>query len=81
MENQPKIIVYTGNICVHCRNVKDFLTENGYEFEERSISIKENKKEVLKMGYFSIPVTIIDEEEIQGDNLKKIEEIIKRKMI
>ena len=80
MENQPKIIIYTGSICIHCHNVKEFLTENGYEFEERSISIKENKTEVLAMGYFGIPVTIIDGEEIQGDDLKKIEEIIKRKM-
>lgn len=72
MKNQPTIIIYTGHICPHCKTVKEFLREKGYEFEERDIREPANRKKVISMGFFSVPVTVIDGIAINGSNLEKI---------
>ena len=80
MKDQPKIIIYTGSVCSHCHNVKEFLIENNYEFEERNINKNSSyRKEVIAMGYFSVPVILIDGIEIQGDDLEKIKETIEER--
>lgn len=81
MKNQPTIIIYTGHVCSHCKDVKDFLTENGYEFEEKDIRDATNRKKVIAMGYFSVPVTIINGKLIHGNNLVLIKQTLEEEKI
>lgn len=61
-----KAIVYTSNTCTYCKIVKQYLTEQGVEIEERNISDVTFKKELMKKGYMSVPVTVIGEKDIVG---------------
>lgn len=73
---QPTIVIYTGKICSHCHDVKEYLTEMGYEFEERSISNPAHKKAIISMGYRAIPLLLINGLVYLGSDLKKIQELI-----
>lgn len=61
-----KAIVYTSNTCKYCAIVKQYLTEQGIEIEERNISNIKFKKELMKKGYMSVPVIVINKTEIVG---------------
>lgn len=68
-----KAIVYTGDTCPNCKIVKEYLTEQGVEFEERNISLKQVKVELMKKGFMSVPVTIINDVTILGFNKEEID--------
>jgi glutaredoxin len=61
--------------------VKDFLREQNVEFEDINVAWNEEAKEMLaeKTGQLAVPVTQIGNEFVVGDNLKKIEELLKRR--
>ena len=55
-----KLIIYTSSTCPYCKQVKDFLTDNKIEFEERIT--KENMEEFSKVaktvGMSSLPTIV-----------------------
>lgn len=62
-----------------CGKVKEFLSQQGIEFQERNISTDEAALDELeKLGYMTTPVTVIDGEVVVGFNPKKIEELLGR---
>lgn len=68
-----KAIVYTSNTCTYCTIVKQYLTEQGVEIEERNISDKTFKKELMKKGYMSVPVIVIGDTDILGFKKEEID--------
>ena len=68
-----KIDIYTSNNCQYCHEAKEFFSENNLSFTEHNISLdKEAKMEIMKKGYRSVPLIIIDGEEILGFDKEKI---------
>lgn len=66
--------VYSSNTCPYCVSAKEYLNENGIEFEERNIQTDpEARKELMTMGHMGVPVLVIDEEEIVGFDRDKID--------
>ena len=61
--------------------MKDFLFEKNVEFVEINVAWNEEAKEMLaeKTGQLAVPVTQIGDDFVVGDNLKKIEELLKRR--
>jgi glutaredoxin 3 len=73
----PNVIVYTSNTCPYCVSAKDYLKQKGVAYEERNVN--ENaayRKELMKMGYMSVPVLKIDEEIVVGFDTDKIDNLL-----
>ena len=74
-----KVIVYSTTVCSWCVKAKDFLKQNGIEYEERNA--QENPdyaSEVLqKSGGMAVPVIDVDGTIIVGFNVKKLKEALK----
>lgn len=68
-----KIEIYSSDTCGYCQEAKSFFRENNVEYIEHNISKDmEARKELMKKGYMSVPVIVINEEEIVGFNKEKI---------
>ncbi len=62
-----KVVVYSTDGCVECDKVKNFLTEEGVPFEVRDVLANEEyQKEVEKLGFIGIPVTVVGDKAIKG---------------
>ncbi|MCD6284074.1 glutathione S-transferase N-terminal domain-containing protein [bacterium] len=74
MEKKPHIKVYSTPMCPYCYTLKEFLKENGFEFED--IDVSKDKKSldemVEKSGQMGVPVIEIDGEIITGFDKEKI---------
>jgi glutaredoxin 3 len=73
----PNVIIYTSNTCPYCVSTKDYLKQKGVAYEERNVN--ENtayRKELMKLGYMSVPVLKIDDEVIVGFDTDKIDNLL-----
>ena len=71
------VIVYTSSTCTYCAALKQFLHERNVAFEIRNVSEnKDYKKELMKMGYMSVPVTVIDNTVVVGFDKEKLESLL-----
>lgn len=61
------IKIYSTNNCGMCLMAKNFIKEEGFEFEE--VNLSENKEEMskfIKRGIRSVPIIQINDNEIIG---------------
>lgn len=72
-----KVDIYTSNTCTYCHAAKEFLQENNIQFSEHNVSIDpEARKELMKKGYMSVPVIMIDNETIVGFDKEKMSQLL-----
>lgn len=72
-----KVTVYTSNTCGYCHLAKDFLKENGIDFEEKNVSTDTvARKELMSKGFMGVPVIFVDEEVVQGFDKGKLTELL-----
>jgi len=73
------IKIYSTPTCPFCYVLKNYLKENGFEFEEIDISKETAKREELikKTGLATLPVVEIDGQLIIGFDKKKIDNLLK----
>jgi len=58
-----EVIVYTSSSCSACRTIKEFLSRNHVEFEERSLERPEWLEELADhYGIASAPAVVVDGE-------------------
>lgn len=75
-----KVRIFSNETCPHCKMAKDFLKENGIEFENLDVA-KDDKaaEEMVKLtGQLVVPVIQVDDEVVIGfdkDKLKKLLDI------
>ncbi len=73
-----KVKVYSVPTCPYCKKIKEFLNNEGIEFEDIDVSEEENKKEMLdKTGQLRVPQTEINGNMIIGYKMEKIKEELK----
>jgi glutaredoxin 3 len=61
------IVIYTSTGCQNCHDAMEFFKDNNIEYIEHNISNDiESKRMLIKKGYRSVPVIVIDGEEIIG---------------
>ena len=71
------ITVYSSNMCGACEMVKAFLALRKVTFIERNVSTDlEGRKELMKMGYATTPVTVIGDIHISGFDAEQIDEAL-----
>lgn len=71
-----KVEIYTSDTCIQCKKVKEYFKDNDIEFIEYNISSnQEYKRELIKKGYLSVPVIVIDGQDILGFDLTRIKQL------
>ncbi len=73
-----KIRVFSTPTCPYCVMLKNFLKENGFEYEDIDVSQSEEAQTEMieKTGQMGVPVTDIDGEWIIGFDQVKIKELL-----
>ena len=72
------ITVYSSNMCGACEMVKAFLELRKVTFIERNVSTDlKGRKDLMKMGYDTTPVTVIGDIHISGFDAEQIDEALK----
>jgi glutaredoxin-like protein NrdH len=78
-----KVKAYTLSTCLHCRMIKEFLTDNNVEFEYVDVDLLtgEKRTEVLREVYrltggYSFPVIVIGDTVIVGFNRTRLQEAL-----
>ena len=73
-----EIQVFSTPSCPYCTKVKEWLDEEGYDYEDYNVA--ENKEKAKKMiqrtGQRGVPQTFVGDKEIIGFQPDKIEEAI-----
>lgn len=74
-----KVKIYTTPACSYCQTLKEFLRENGLEFEEIDVSKDQQAagEIIRRSGQMSVPVTEIDGQMIVGFDRKKLVDLLK----
>ena len=71
-----KIEIYTSDTCIQCKKVKEYFQNNNLEFIEYNISSnQEYKRELIKKGYLSVPVIVVEGQDILGFDLTRIKQL------
>ena len=71
-----KVEIYTSDTCIQCKKAKEYLQNNNIEFVEYNISSnQEHKRELIKKGYLSVPVIVVDGQDILGFDLTRIKQL------
>lgn len=72
-----EVKIYTSDTCIQCIKAKEFLDDNGIEYREYNISKStEARKELIGMGYMSIPVTIIGTDHVLGFDVIRMKKLL-----
>lgn len=63
-----KVTIFTTSACVYCKMAKEFLKENGIDYEEKDVAsdIKAREEMVEKSHQLGVPVIDVDGEVIVG---------------
>lgn len=60
-----------------CGKVKEFLSQNHIEFNDRNIAADEEAlADLERLGYMTTPVTLIDGEAVVGFDREKLEKLL-----
>ena len=71
-----KVEIYTSDTCIQCKKAKEYLQNNNIEFVEYNISSNQDyKRELIKKGYLSVPVIVVDGQDILGFDLSRIKQL------
>ena len=71
-----KIEIYTNDTCIQCKKAKEYFQNNNLEFIEYNISSnQEYKRELIKKGYLSVPVIVVEGQDILGFDLTRIKQL------
>ncbi|MCR2044226.1 glutaredoxin family protein [Anaerosalibacter massiliensis] len=71
------ITIYTANACPYCIKTKEYFLKKGIKYDEKNVQENSQaKQELLSMGYRTVPVILIDDEEIVGFDKSRIDRAI-----
>lgn len=73
-----QIEVFTTPTCPYCTKIKEWLEENGYDYEEHNVAEnKEKAKEMIeKTGQRGVPQTFIGDKAVIGFQPQEIEKAL-----
>lgn len=73
----PKVIVYSQPGWPFCDLDKAWLSERGIDFEYRNVTEDPDAMdELLALGFFSTPVTVVNDEDVVGFDRAKLKDLL-----
>ncbi|MEO5342854.1 MAG: glutaredoxin family protein [Gammaproteobacteria bacterium SHHR-1] len=70
---QPRLLIYTGDNCPYCRQLKQYLQRQGIGYRERNIQrSKSAAAEYRRLGLRGVPVSLIGQRQIAGFQPERI---------
>ena len=77
-DKKPKIRIFSTLTCPYCFNLKDYLTEKGFEYQDINVAEDEKARDemISKTNQMGVPVTEINGEYIIGFDKDKINQIL-----
>lgn len=74
-----KVIVYSTPSCPNCNMVKEFLTDNNVDFEEKNVADdRAAAKEMIELsGQQGVPVIVVDDKIVIGFDEEKLKALLK----
>lgn len=71
------VTIYTSSSCPHCVTTKNYFSSKGINYIEKNVSQDSNaKRELMALGYRSVPIIVINGTKVVGFNKRKIEKLI-----
>lgn len=71
-----KVEIYTSDTCIQCKKAKEYLQNNNIKFVEYNISSNEEfRRELIKKGYLSVPIIVVDNQDILGFDINRIKQL------
>lgn len=71
------IKIYTTKTCHYCKIAKEYFSSKSIPFEAFDVSTDvERRNEMIKFGYSSVPIIVLDGHVIVGFDKQKIEDIL-----
>ncbi|SCG81754.1 glutaredoxin [Proteiniborus sp. DW1] len=71
------VTIYTSNTCPHCVSAKQYLSEKGINYTEKNVQTDPSaRKELIQKGIMSVPVIVVDGQDIVGFDKAKLEELL-----
>ena len=75
-----KVEVFSSDTCKYCVELKDYLKEHNVEYIEYNISKDEEaRRNLIKLGYMSVPVTLINGNHVLGFDKLRIRQLLNGK--
>ncbi|SCI52928.1 MULTISPECIES: glutaredoxin family protein [unclassified Romboutsia] len=72
-----KIEIYSSDTCINCIKAKEYFEEIGENYIEYNISKDLSaKRELISMGYMSVPVILINGEHVLGFDKNRIDALL-----
>ncbi|KKY02449.1 glutaredoxin, partial [Paraclostridium benzoelyticum] len=72
-----KVEIFSSDKCKQCIELKKYLKEKDIKYIEYNISgSDENRKTLIKLGYMSVPVLIIDGNHVLGFDRTRIDSLL-----
>jgi len=73
-----KVVVYSTPTCPYCTMVKDYLSDNNVEYEEKDVSVDEKARDEMteKSGQMGVPVIDVDGEMVMGFDKEKLAKLL-----
>lgn len=67
------VMIYTSSQCEYCHGLKMFLDKHNVEYTEVNISTdKEARKDIMKKGYMSVPLIMVEDKVLVGFDEKEV---------
>lgn len=74
-----KVEVFSSDTCKRCVDLKKYLKQNNIEYVEYNISKdQEARKNLIQLGYMSVPVMIIEGEHVLGFDTVRIQQLLNK---
>ncbi len=62
-----------------CKKVKEFLSQKGVQFTEKNVAKDPDAvNELKRLGFMTIPITLIDGEAVTGFDQQKLEQLLNK---
>ncbi|CEP81530.1 hypothetical protein UT300013_35230 [Paraclostridium sordellii] len=72
-----KVEIFSSDTCIKCVEVKKYLKEKNVEYTEYNISRNEEaRRNLIKLGYMSVPVLLIDGNHVLGFDVNRINQLL-----
>ena len=72
-----KVEIFSSDTCIKCVEVKKYLKEKNVEYTEYNISRNEEaRRNLIKLGYMSVPVLLIDGNHVLGFDIDRINQLL-----